>query len=293
MWTFLKWWFVIKLSIAAVVLMVMGAVAFFEQPDQGTPGSDGTSSVDDETTPRASAGGTDLGVSVVGSPLLAVVRPEANTMHTQLETWSEEDSIVLGDGITTYDVHYDVAAESGWYTATLNGSTQRTIVKSGDQLFMQGVDGTQVWYQVAADETVNNLLSKFDFSRVETLDDYVPEPARPFTYLHANGSSTENAVGLDKYKLRFDIAAMRANDAVLQAFDVEWDFDPAAAWVESDVGFDSDGIARWSVSAFHEGKSPISTNYRNLLISFGDDPLVYPPVTDPQPLPTHLDLSGL
>ena len=63
--------------------------------------------------------------------------------------------------------------------------------------------------------------------------------------------------------------------------------------MESEVGFDSDGIARWSLSAFHEGNSPVSTNYRNLLISFGDDPLTYPQVTDPQPLPTLADISDL
>ena len=155
----------------------MGAVAFFDQPNQGTPGPDGTSSINGGVSPRASAGGTDLGLTVVGSRLLGVVAPHATTIHTQLQTWDEEDSIVLGDGITTYDVHYDAAAGSGWYTATIDGST-RTVVKTGDQWFVQGIDGTQVWYQVAADESVDNLLSKFDFLRVEALADYVPEAAR-------------------------------------------------------------------------------------------------------------------
>ena len=98
---------------------------------------------------------------------------------------------------------------------------------------------------------------------------------------------------IDKFKLRFDVAAMRADDAVLQAFDAEWNFDPAADWVESEVGFDSDGIARWSLSASHQPNSPVSTNVRNVLISFGDDPLIYPQVTDAQPLPADADLSAL
>ena len=122
--------------------------------------------------------------------------------------------------------------------------------------------------QLPADEAVDNVLSKFDFWErdIATLAEYCGDDAA----IHVSASQRiidGERHDLDKFKLRFDIAAMRADDAVLQAFDAEWDFDPAARWVESEVGFDSDGIARWSLSAFHEFKSPVSTNYRNLLIS--------------------------
>ena len=273
MWTVIKTLFIIKLSGFAIFMIVTGGVAFLDRTGQRTPEPPG-----------------GRGDSVVDSPLLAVVAPNAATVHSRLKTWEADGAVNIGDGITTSEVYLDIAADSGWYTAT-DDVASLTIVKSGDQLFLQGVGGTQVWYQLRADESAGDLLWPFEVTRVETLADYVPEPTRPFAYLKDNGTTMENDVLLDKFKLRFDVAAMRADDAALQALDAEWDFPPTAVYIESDVGFDSDGIARWSLNVFHQPNSEMTTWYRNDLISFGNDPVILPEVTNPQPLPPDINLD--
>ena len=177
MWTFLKWLFVLKLSITAVVLIVVGATAFFDEPDDGTPGTDRPSSIRDGAATRPGADAAALRDAFsVETPAFRFVMPDTPVHATEQAspipgldlvgtTWTiESDDMVLQVLALDLQAPLDDDMAQGAFDSMLGGMARR-------------VDGTAVSDEVFETEGVSGRRSVIEASGV-----------RIFTENYAHGS---------------------------------------------------------------------------------------------------------
>ncbi len=275
----------IRLAIVAIALAVGGVKALMSHDDAADPARQTTATVagtgDQFGSPVAPAPAADAELRpIAGLPALAAPLPYAETTHVRIDVWQGDGDDPLGDPTdVSYDVHFVLGADSGWYTRTSSTSTI-TVMRFGDQLSVQGIDGSPAWYQAAVDPALaREYLLPFNLAYVETLGDRVPPALQPFATVRATSTPTIEGVPMTMYDLRFDVAAMAVDPAAYAVFTDLWSAPSDATKVGLELGVDADGVVRLELGTEPDPTSPLAGRRRTVLIEYGTTPVTFPEIT--------------
>jgi hypothetical protein len=272
------------------------AAEIVEQP-AAAPAADvvdgaATTIAPDRATTTIAAATTPPGIRASQSPLLGDKAPNAKTSWAQIHVATSDNGQTNINDTVSIEVRTVLDGGSGWYRLSTGSGAHFTVAKYGGQVSVQTADFQ--WYQTDLNESTVRLMWPFEVSTPTALRDTIPERLREYAYLEEIGTNSDQGFPVTVYRVNFDLVAMSGDAKAHEEYVAFVDSgDPARPYATHELSFDSDGIMRSMTAKTDDDPQKQMMTVTISLMEFGDEPVEFPALTDPKPLPDDLVLPFL